>query len=390
MTMTTLAQPPQPADHPLLQHRAIWLLTGSSPAWLADARRFAAEPQGPLMRWRAAENLLQVVDRDSLDQVLLALLDLAPVDFTLVCEPGTLHDTTKALIGAVTNLLDPPPAHALRVSEQQAPFTALLPRLQQPEAMLADAWLGHMAQPQTAGHGTPETDAEGWCALAAVGGQLAAPVPPALQARVQAAAQALADWSAQFSAQFAPGELAQVFVGEPADDADHDTPNRLQPPPLLQPFKPRQTEDDWVVLRPGPVPSVAGHAAAAAAAAASGTAGAAGPWQAEGSFPGPVHGAQATEAGRYALVLTGEELNATVSLHLAALPRAPEPGQTLALALRAADGLALRLRGHAGKRPADGTWAIQLQRLLSAADAARLRAQPAGSVQAELWWAPGG
>ena len=103
---------------------------------------------------------------------------------------------------------------------------------------------------------------------------------------------------------------------------------------------------------------------------------------ATGRFHGPAHEGPVTELGRYALTLRGSDLEATLTLHLPALLTAPETGQTLALAVRAADGLGLRLRGPADARPAGGDWTIRLQRCLAPADAAHLRAQPADSVVA--------
>lgn len=383
--MTTPDTLPQPARHPLLQRRAIWLLAGRSPAWLAAARQFVSSPQGPLMHWRASEHLLQVVDADALDATLLGLLQLEPADFTLVCEPGLLSMANAALLQTLPNLLDPPPAHALRVSEQQHPFAPLLPRLQQPEPALAAAWLDWATVRDLPDTRAPVATAGDWCALAAGAGADLPATAPGLQPRVDAAAQALADWSAAFAAAFAPGELAQTFAGAEAVEAESDDPEAswaAQPVPLLQPFRPRPTQDGWTVLQPELAGSVEGHAAAMASAI--GVENETGVWQSEGRFVD-----RAVEMGRYALVLQASELEARLTLHLAALRTAPEPGQTLVLAVRAADGLALRLRGPAGARPAGGTWAVQLTRQLSSDDAARLRAQPSGSVVAELWWAPG-
>lgn len=335
------------------------------------------------MRWRASEHLLQVVDDQALDATLLALLDQGPIDLTLACEPGLLPTASLALQRALPNLLQPPPANALRASEQLPPFTALLPRLQQPEPALVAAWLDWAAERDLPGRHLPACTADDWCALAA-DDATARPTPNAgLQPRVAAAAQALAHWSAWFSASFAPGELAATFAGTDAT-ADATMPMSAQPEPLLQKFRPRPTADGWQVLRQPAHRSLVGHAAAAASAAQA----KAGSWRAAGHFSGPA-GDLATQAGRYTLALRGNNLEATVTLHLAALRAAPEPGQMLALALRTPDGLGLRLRGPAGARPAGGSWTVQLQRRLSAADAAQLRAQPADKVLAELWWAPG-
>lgn len=393
--MTTSDTLPQPAPHPLLQHRAVWLLAGRSPAWLAAARQFVATPRGPLMHWRAGEHLLQVVDADALDAALLALLQQAPADFTLACEPGLLPLAQAALVQTLPNLLDPPPAHALRVSEQQFPFAALLPRLQQPEPELAAAWLDWATARDLPNAGAPAASADDWCALAAGEGEGPPATASGLQRRVSAAALALADWSASFAALFAPGELAQIFAGaeateaDGADGADSGELPAAQPAPLLQPFRPRQTEDGWTVLRPEVVSSVAGHAAAMAPNLTVEREAEAGVRHWAGRFLGPAQAGPSVEMGLYALALRGNALEARLTLHQAALRSAPEPGQALALAVHAADGLALRLRGPAGERPAGGTWTTQLRRQLSAEDSARLRVQPADSVVAELWWAPG-
>jgi hypothetical protein len=388
--MTTTDNLPTPADHPLLQHRAIWLLVGQSPGWLAAARQFIAAPRGPLMQWRASERQLQVTDAASLAAALLRLLEQQPIDFTLVCEPGLLAVASTALRQTLPNLMDPPASSALRVSEQRHPFVALLPRLQQPEPALAAAWLDWATARDTPEAGATAASADDWCALAAgtpVAQATTAPATaPDIAHRVTAAAQALADWSAAFALSFAPGELAQTFAGALADDADHDGPIDAQPAPLLQRFRPRPTDDGWMVLQPELPHSVEGHAAAMASASAAVTAD--GVWQLDGRFVGPSAGGASAELGTYALVLHGDDLAATLTLHLPALRRAPQPGQTLVLAVRAADGLALRLRGSAGAQPAGGAWTVQLTRQLSSQDAARLRAQPSGSVAAELWWAP--
>lgn len=390
--MTTSDTLPQPVSHPLLQHRAVWLLVGRSPAWLAAARQFIAIPQGPLMQWRAGEGLLQVADADALDARLMALLEQEPADLTLACEPGLLATAQAALVQTLPNLLDPPPANALRVSEQVPPFEALLPRLQQPEPALAAAWLDWATERDGPDAGPPDASANEWCALVARDDVDTLALGPKLQSRVAAAAQALADWSTSFAASFAPGELAQTFAGADADDTEGAGDGALmvaQPAPLLQAFRPRPTDDGWTVLQPDVASSVEGHVAAKSSTEERDQDAGAGVRQWEGRFLGQVATGQSVEMGRYALTLRGDDLEAVLTLHLPILRSPPEPGQTLVLAVRAADGLSLRLRGPAGVRPTGGDWTVGLHRQLSAEDAQRLLEQPSGSVVAELWWAPG-
>ncbi|MBQ0944032.1 hypothetical protein KAK07_11870 [Ideonella sp. 4Y16] len=383
----------------MLHRRAVWLLAGHSPDWLKAARAFVAAPRGPLMRWRVSERLVQVVHAELLDQRVIDLLNQGAADLTLVCEPGLLPEAGQALRRALPNLLEPPPANALRASEQTPPFSALLPRLQQPEPSLADAWLRWAAERDQADADLPLTTAEVWEGLAASADNraeidvdaevdgTAAMLPPATQPRVAAASHALAVWSDWFSAAFAPGELAATFGGaDPADSADVDEPHASQPDPLLQHFRPRPSDDGWTVLRPALRSEQAIQALAAAAAAPTAEG-----WQAIGQFSGPAHSGQTTELGGYLLTLGDDDtLQADVTLQLAGLRRPPEPGQPLVLAVRGADGLGLRLRGQAGgTRPSTGSWTIRLNRRLSQADAARLRQHPAAGVVAELWWAPG-
>ena len=373
MTSPTLTLP-QPAAHPLLNRRAQWLLVGRDPQWLRQACAFAESAQGPLMRWRAAQGLVQVVHADHLTDALERLLGLAPADFTLACQPGMLHEACNLLDRTLPNLMHPLPRHAMRVSEQATPFEALLPRLQQPEPALAALWFNDPTQPWA-------TWAEQ--VAAAAGSADPSALPMADPARVLAAEAALCDWAEEFASYFAPGEMEAIYG---PGDLVPDLPLQDQPEPATWGAGPQP--------RPQPLPGrdlpawpqpASGLALLAAAPAAlplgQAQRGSAKGWPVKGRWPTSTIDGDELLAGQFILTLTGTELRALLTFAGTAVA-ATNAGRPFALVVQSANGLSLRLRGNLSPSATQ-----TLSRTLDATDAAHLRASPADSVTARFFFA---
>jgi len=310
--MNTIA--PAPEDIALVHRRARWLLVGRSPQWCEAAREFYAQDLGAMHRWRVRTGHVAVVQVEGLAQALRQALAQSPARLTVACEPGLMQALDVALMGELAQHLAPPTGAALRLSEQSAPFQALLYNLLMPEPVLVHLWLHKPDQ--------------SWrqLALAQLQALPGTNVPVAVAVTpeaVQAAEAALAAWEEELAPVFGAEERAACQADEPSL-AEQPLPGDDDVQPLLL-----TSLQALIHVEPATQPADLGLMRAAGAVTA---------------FPHPAWRGR-LQGLDYRIELRGAEVHAQLDAAALALKRQPEVGAAVALTLQPAAGMAIVLRG---------------------------------------------